>query len=171
MTKLTDMFTITPEEQARLDAAPFRGADEASWRTFAGGIHEGLLGAYASGDITLERALTVMWSCSLGCRAIDRVALMALTGRRAIQGPVPVRKGRRSPNPEWVKRSAANLVQMLREDRPDEPLAPTEHNGWETPILKDAIRWLVALGICTPVSPRTLYQWYRDSLKDQSKST
>ena len=33
-------------------------------------------------------------------------------------------------------------------------------NGWTTPILQDAVRWLVTLGSCKPVSARTVYDWY-----------
>lgn len=166
-----EAFSITPDERARLDAAPFRGTDEAGWRAFAGAVHEQVLAAYRDGEVTLERALKAMRSCSLACRLGDRITLMALTADRAC-GITPLARGtRRPPVPTWVRNSAASLVQMLHDARPDEPVAPTHDNNWTTPILADAIEWLIALGLCERIDARTVYQWYLASKRDQSNST
>ena len=165
-------FELTPEELKRLESGPLGDVDEDRWRNFAAAIHEQVCKAYASGDITLERALDVMWSCSLGCRPNDRITLMALTGRRARLEPATKRKGRRSANPQWVRESAAALVRVFTELRPDEAFAPSENNGWTTPILEAVIDQLVTLGLCDRISTRTVYRWYLDSTNDtQSNST
>jgi len=168
---LAEAFAITPEERARLNVAPFKGTDEAGWRAFAGAVHEQVLASYRDGEITLERALKAMRSCSLGCRLSDRITLMALTADRAC-GITPVARGtRRPPTPSWVKNSAASLVQMLHETRSEETVAPTHDNNWTTPILADTIEWLVALDLCERVDERTVYQWYLATKRDQSNST
>lgn len=94
---LAEMFEITAEERARLDAAPFRGTDENGWMAFALAVQQQVLTAYAEGEIPLERALEVMLSCSLGCRATSRAVLLALTARRALENPPKERKGKRPP--------------------------------------------------------------------------
>ena len=164
-----EAFAITAEERDRFDAAPFRGTDEDGWRAFASQVHEQVLKSYAEGEINLERALQAVRSCSLGCRLADRVFLMALTAELALR-ITPVRR-KHPPNPTWVRQSAALLVSMLREDRPGEPVAPNEMNGWTTLILSDAIAWLVALDLCEPIDPRTLYSWYLARTDAQSVST
>ena len=166
---LDEAFAITSEEHARLDAAPFRGTDEDGWRVFGMQVHEQVLHSYAEGEIDLERALRAMRSCSLCCRLADRVMFMALTAERATHIKPVDRK--HPPNPAWVRESAASLVSMLREDRPGEPFAPNEMNNWTTSILREAIAWLVALDLCEPVDPRTLYTWYCASVSTQSVST
>ena len=157
---LNEAFPITPEERARLDAAPFLGTDEDGWSAFAGMIHEQVLIGYAAGEMELRRVFEVMRSCSLHCRLNDRITWLALTVERAL--PITPKKRKRLQNPEWLKKSAASLVSMLREDRPGEPWAPNEGNEWTTAILNDAIAWLVTLGLCEPkIDPRTLYRWCR----------
>jgi hypothetical protein len=152
-----EAFAITPEERTRLDAAPFRGTDEDGWRVFSSAVHDQVLAGYAAGEMDFRRMMEVMRSCSLGCRLTDRITLMALTAERAL--PIKPAHRRRPQNPVWVMNSAAALVSMLHEDRPDEPLAPNEMNGWTTRILEEAIRWLVTLGLCNPIDSRTLYKW------------
>lgn len=114
-----EAFGLSPAEGARVAAAPVPG-NEDDWRTFASGVHEQLVKAYAEGEIALERALEGMWACLLGCRLTDRITLLALTARRALQHPPAARKGKRQPNPTWVRYSAAALVQMFHEGRPAE---------------------------------------------------
>ena len=157
---IAEMFEITAEQRAQLDVGPFRGADEKAWNAFAAGVHEQVLKAYAEGEIALEGALRAVLSCSLGCSAMARATLLAVTARRAIDNPPTEWKGKRPPNPAWVRYSAATLVEMLHEARPEEPLAPNEMNGYSTRILDDAIKQLVALGLCEPIDQRTLYTWY-----------
>lgn len=159
MTTLTldEAFPITPEERAGFDAAPFRGVDEDRWRAFASFVHEEVLAGYASGETDFRRMMKVMRSCSLPCRHKDRIMLLALTADRALRIEPPHRK--RPPNPTWVKHSAAALVSMLREARPDEPLAPNSENGYSTRILKDALQQLVTFGLCA-IDQRTLHRWY-----------
>lgn len=153
-------FELTPEELKRLESGPLGDVDEERWHIFAAAIHEQVCKAHASGDITLKRALEVMWSCALGCRVTDRITLMALTSVRTIRNPPPARTGKRQKNPEWVRNSAASLVRVLKENRPSEAVTPNEHNRWTTPILEDTIAQLVTLGLCERVSARTLYRWY-----------
>jgi hypothetical protein len=157
---LEDEFAVTPEDRARLDAAPksFGRTDAAGWRLFASQIHDQVLTGYTAGETTLRRGLEVMRSCSLGCPLKERIVLMALFVEHALQ--VTPKNRKRRQNPEWVQKSAATLVQMLSEVHPDEPLAPTEHNGYTTPLLEEAISWLVTLGICHAITGRTLYKWY-----------
>jgi hypothetical protein len=81
---LAEAFEITPEERARLEAAPFRGTDEHGWLTFAQEIQKQVLKAYANDEIALERALEAVLSCSLGCRPATRAVLLAGTARSAI---------------------------------------------------------------------------------------
>jgi hypothetical protein len=161
---LAAAFEITPEERARLEAAPFRGTDEHGWCAFALGIQAQVLNAYAEGEIKLERALEAVLSCSLGCHPATRAVLLAGTALRAIQNP-PRAPKKHYPNPTWVKYSAAHVVQMLHEDRPKEPLAPTQHNSHTTPILDDALCWLETLGLCKGITARTLYDWYVEARK------
>ena len=153
-----EAFELTSEERARLDVAPFRGTDKDAWRTFAGLVHDQVIAGYAAGEMDFRRMMTVVRSCSLGCRLSDRIMLMALTAERALA--IEPKHRKRLKNPIWVRNSAAALVSMLCEDRPDEPVTPNEITGWTTPILEEAIRWLVALGLCAPIEPRTLYKWY-----------
>lgn len=164
-----EAFAITPEECARLGAAPFRGTDENGWLAFASEIHKQVLAGYATGEMDFRRMMEAMRSCALGCRPKDRVMLMALTAERALRIQPAHRK--RQQNPAWVRNSAAALVSMLHEDRADEPVAPNEMNGWTTPILEEAIRWLVTLGLCEPIEPRTLYKWYLAQKKPATTSS
>jgi hypothetical protein len=158
-----EAFEITPEERARLDVPPFRDTPEDVQRALAGAVHEQLVKAYADGEITLERALEVIWSCVIGCRLTDRITLLALTARRALENPPAERKGHRQLNPTWVRYSAARLVQVFRDRRPGERFAPNDLNNYSTPILRDAIEWLVTLRLCEPITARTLYDWYREA--------
>lgn len=160
-----EAFGLTPEEQARLDAMPL-SAGEDGWRRFASAVHEQIVTAYAAGEMPLDRALAVMGGCLLGCSVKDRITLLALTARRALLNPPTKRTGKRPPNPPWVRSSAAALVQMFRDDRPDAPIAPNEANNWTTPILAETIQCLVALGLCEAIGPRTLYAWYTEALKN-----
>lgn len=171
MTTLTldEAFPITPEERAGFDAAPFRGVDEDRWQAFAAFVHEEVLAGYAAGETDFRRMMKVMRSCSLPCRQKDRITLLALTADRALRVEPAHRK--RPPNPTWVMHSAAALVSMLREARPDEPLAPTDSNGYSTPIINDAIRQLVTLGLCESIDPRTLYTWYLAQKKTATPPT
>src|SRR5688572_22571217 len=110
--KLAEAFEITPVERARLETAPFRGTDENGWLHFALGVQEQVLKAYAEDEIALERALKAVLSCSLGCRPTSRAVLLAGTALSALQNPPKKgRKGKRPPNPAWVRNSAATLVQ------------------------------------------------------------
>ena len=156
--EIVEAFEITPNERARLDAARFRGTDKDGWLAFARLVHDQVLASFAAGVMDFRRMMEVMRSCSLCCRISDREKLMALTAERALLIEPAHRKS--SPNPTWVMNSAAALVAMLHEDKPDQPVAPNELNGWTTPILEEAIAWLVTLGLCEPINPRTLYKWY-----------
>ena len=165
---LEELFAHTNDERNRLANAPF-ARDENAWLAFARHILDQVLAAYAAGEISLERCLRVMRSCSLGCKISDRIKLLAVTSELALrETPRRTPGKRRDKNPVWVRNSAATLVEMLHEDRPHEPIAPHEHNGWTTPILEDAIRWLVALKLCEPVDTRTIYRWYLDGRATQS---
>ena len=167
-----EAFELTPEEQVRLDTAPFLGADEAGWLAFAWEMQHQALKAYAEGEITIERALRVTMSCSLGCSPLVRASLVGLTARQALSTRPREWKRQRPANPVWVKRSAATLVQWLHEEQPDEPLAPNAMNNWKTPLLSRAIDWLVTLDLCDRVDERTLYKWHVDAKKDtHSNST
>lgn len=161
MVLLSEALELTPEEKARIRAAPFRPGDD-GWRSFAAAVHEQVLAAYASGEMDLRRVFEVMRSCSLGCSARDRIAILGLTAHRSVQIEPKSLKRKRPVHPTWVKNSAAALVQMLHEEFPDEPLAPNAMNRWRTRILKTAIAWLATLGLCdSTILPRTVYDWYR----------
>jgi hypothetical protein len=82
-------------------------------------------------------------------------------GRRVLENR-PTEQKKRQQNPKWVRYSAAVLVQVLHEGRPEEPLAPNAMNDWTTHILEDAIEWLVTLGLCERITARTLYAWNRE---------
>lgn len=155
---LADEFELTPEERARLDAAPFRSTNEEGWKSFASQVHLQVVAAYSDGAITLEAALRAVTMCSLGCSANNRATLLLLTARRALQNP-PLKRRKQVQNPEWVRRSAATLVEMLHEDMPGVPWTPNDLNDWTTPVLERAIEWLVALGLTKSIKPRTLYDW------------
>ena len=159
-----EAFQLTPEERLRLEKAPWRGTDEGGWLAFAGAIQQQALKAYAEGEVTLERVLEVTLSCSLGCRPIDRAKLLAWSGKQALDSP-PQRKAKHQPNPIWVRHSAATLLQMLIQDHQGEAFAPNDTNDWTTPILQEAIDWLVTLRLCERISPRTLYDWYQEAKK------
>jgi hypothetical protein len=163
-----DAFTPSDEE-TKLIQQSFLNVGPESWALFAAGIHEQLIGAYRDGYVTLEQALQhVLW-CSIGCEAKTRIILVAWTAHRALESQ-PSRKRKRQPNPPWVRNSAANLLEMFRENRPDEQFAPNDLNGWTTPILEDALRQLTTLRICKPVSARTLYQWWLKAPKPPTQS-
>jgi hypothetical protein len=155
---ITVVFDLTPEERERLTRVRFFCRDEKAWALFARAIAEQLVNAYSAGEITVERVLDVMWSCSLGCALAERARLLAFVSRVTLISR-PRKKKKQQANPLWVKSSAASLVQMLREDRPNEPWAPNESNDWSTPILRDAIEVLAALRLCDWIGPRTLYDW------------
>jgi hypothetical protein len=161
---LSSYFGATPEELARIAAAPALAADAAGWKEFGSAIHRQVIEAYQDGEVSLERALQAVRSCSVGCTWQERLALMALTAQQALEHP-PRAPQKKVQNPLWVRRSAAQLVQMYRHVRPSEPFAPNEMNGWTTPILEDAIVWLRALDLCDNVTPRVLYVWYCDAQK------
>lgn len=163
--KLAEAFAATPDETARLAAAPFAGTDEAGWSHFAAGVHEQVVAAYSDGDITLEAALRAVRSCSIGCRLEHRITILALTAEKALRNPPTHKLRKQQGTPLWVRRSAANLVDMFREDNPNANIAPNEMNGWTTPVLEAAGAWLVALGLSESVAPRTLYQWWLDANK------
>ena len=154
-------FAATPEESARVAAAPSLGAD-ANWQQFASAVHQQVIEAYQQGEISLERALQAVRSCSVRCTWQDRLTLMALTAVQALEHP-PTRKKKQVRNPLWIRRSAAQLVQLSRQARPSEAFAPNAMNDWTTPILEAAIVWLRALDLCHDLTPRVLYKWYSDA--------
>jgi hypothetical protein len=162
--QLSSYFAATPAELARIASAPTLAAGAAGWREFASAIQRQAMEAYQQGELTLERALQAVRSCSVGCTWQERAALMALTALKALEHPPQVSQ-KKVQNPLWVRRSAAQLVQMYRQVRPSEAFAPNEMNGWTTPILEDAIVWLRALDLCDDVTPRVLYVWYSDAKK------
>ena len=105
----------------------------------------------------LDRALQMMRSCSIVCRPEQRLMLAALTAHQAAEIVPRSTRGRRPPTRDGAD-SAATLVQHFHEQRPQEAFAPTEVNNYTTPILADALAWLVALGLCEWIAPRTLYK-------------
>src|SRR5262245_26560161 len=99
-----EYFEPSVEDRARLDAAPFRGTDEAGWRAFASGVLLQVIAAYREGDITLERALEALWSCSVGCNVQDRIRLTALASRLALLNqPVQRKRTAGQLHPKWVR--------------------------------------------------------------------
>lgn len=160
-----DIFAPTKDEAERITGAPFLGTDEAGWAEFARLVHFQLVQAYIEGDVSLERALRCMMSCSVGCASTIRAALMALTARKMLLHTPLAPYDARRKNAKWVRVSAANLVEMLRADRPGEAYAPHEHNGWTTPILEEAGAWLVVLGITEGVDARTIFRWHGEAEK------
>lgn len=168
---LADAFALTPAERARLEAAPFRGTDDIGWMAFALAVQKQILKAYTEGEIDEKRALAVTLSCSIGCEPGTRAVLMATTSLHLARTTPRARTVRRQANPQWVRNSAATLVQMLHEARPAEPLAPNEANEYSTPITEEAIHWLVTLGLCDRIDTRTLYRWYRAAKKDEVHSS
>jgi hypothetical protein len=170
---LEEAFALTAAERARLDAAPFRGADERGWALFAGQMQKQILSGYAEGEMDLRRALEVMRACSLGCAVKDRIVIMANMVEQALRTSPRTLNRKRPPHPTWLRRSAATLVQVVNEQSPDQPIAPHHFNEWTTPTLETAIAWLTALGMVDPahpVRPRTLYEWYREH-RDPSANT
>jgi hypothetical protein len=161
---LSSYFAATPEELTRIASAPYLAADAAGWREFASAVYRQVIEAYQQGEISLERALQAVLSCSVRCTWQERATLIALTALQALKHP-PQTSQKKVQNPLWVRRSAAQLVQMYRQLRPSEAFAPNEMNGWTTPILEDAIVWLRALGLCDDVTARVLYAWYSDAKK------
>jgi hypothetical protein len=161
---LAEAFALTPEERSRLDAAPFLGTDANGWRLFAAKAHEQILAGYADGEMDLKDTLKFMRACSLGCALRDRVVLMAYAVERALRIPPRDLAHSRPPFPSWLKKSAANLFQMFKDNRHGQPWAPTYWNGWTSEPLKDAIAWLAALGLCDTNSPtpKTIYDWWRE---------
>ena len=159
---LSSYFEATPEERACLAAVPALQMDAAAWRAFAGGLHVEVVRSYHAGEITLERALQVVRSCSIGCTWEERARLIAITAVTCLDHR-PQEPKNKVAHPLWVRRAGAMLVQWLRERRPDEPLAPTEHNNHTTPLLEDTIAVLRALELCDPVEPRTIMHWYREA--------
>lgn len=179
-------FALTPDEQRRVAAAPFV-TNPGDWAKFAAQLQSHLLADYAEGEIGPLDALRTMRSCSLGCALNDRIMLMANLGDQfaRITPPTGVRK---PPFPLWLRRSAASLVQMLLEDRPGEPFTPNDANGYTTPITRQAMEWLAALGLCNApqqptendppagdgqhtrrrspaINERLLYSWYHEARK------
>lgn len=166
-----EAFARTPDEQARLDSAPFLGADAAGWLEFAAKMCEQILGGYADGEMTVKETLRLAYACSVGCDPKGRALLLAWTAREVL-GTTPKtrcastaskKRPRKPPYPTWLKRSAATLLDMFHEDAPRACIAPNEMNGWTTAPLKKAIAGLVALELCpaeSPIQPRTLYSWW-----------
>jgi hypothetical protein len=161
---LSSFFAATPEELARVASAPSLAADAAEWLEFASAIHRQVIEAYQDGEVSLERALRAVHSCSVGCTWQERLSLMAVTAQQALENP-PGEVQKKVQNPLWVRRSAAQLVHMYRQARPLEVFAPNEMNGWTTPVLENTIIWLRALDLCDNVTPRVLYAWYCDAQK------
>jgi hypothetical protein len=161
---LSSYFAATPEELARIASAPALAADAAGWLEFATAVHRQVVEAYEQGEVSLERALRAVRSCSVGCTWQERASLIALTALHALERPPQVSQ-KKVQNPLWVRRSAAQLVQMHRQARCNDSFSPNEMNGWTTPILEDAIVWLRALDLCENVAPRVLYGWYSDAKK------
>lgn len=158
--RLDEAFPLTPDERERIARSPLVHSRAEHWRAFAAGVHEQVVLAFRDGEITFERMMRSMRSCSLGCDVKDRVTLLALTAERALEFTAPSLR-RQQGNPLWVRQAAASLVQMLREDRPGEALVPNEGNGYSTPLLSDAVQWLKALDICDHLpNIRTLHRWY-----------
>ncbi len=160
---LDDAFPLTPDDLRRLTLTPFPNTPE-MWELIARPIPEQLAKAYATGEIQLERALKIMRACSIGCSLSVRITLMAYTVERLLSIQPPRWKGRHPTTPLWIMSAAASLVEVLREQRPDEAFAPNELNDWKPAILEDAIDWLVAVGLCEErITARTLYDWIKKS--------
>jgi hypothetical protein len=162
---VSSYFEATPEDWARIASTPYLAPEfNRVWPEFASTIQRLVMGAYEDGAVSLERALQVVWWCSVGCTWTDRRTLLALTAVQAIAHPPKVAR-KKVKNPLWVRRAAAQVVQMSRRLRPLEALAPNEMNGWTTPILEDAILWLGALDLCLDMTPRVVYRWYCEAVK------
>jgi hypothetical protein len=161
---LSSYFAATPEELARIDRAPSMTADAAVWREFANAVLWQVIQAYQDGEVTLKRAIHLVRSCSVKCTWKDRLALMALAAQQTDAHP-PQASRKKVQNPLWVRRSAAQLVEVCRQERPLEAFAPNDMSGWTTPILEKAIIWLRALELCANVTPRVLYTWYCEAKK------
>ena len=160
---IPEVFQLTTEEHARLEASPFRDTPPEVCRVYASAVHELMVDAYREGDITLQRALDIVWNCSLGCARGDAIVLQALTARRAhLQPPPPGTKVDSRRKSTAIQRSAVHLLKMLCDARPDEPFVPNQGNNNTTRILEDAIVWLTTLRlIVEPITPWTLYNdWY-----------
>ncbi len=141
--------------------APFPNTSD-TWEFFASKICEQILAAYPEGEMTLERALTLMRACSIGCPTNTRINLMGFTTQRLLSIRPAEWKGKHPTTPVWVRNSAVSLIEMLREQRPGEAFAPNALNDWTTRVLEDAIDWLVAVGLCEErISARTLYEWWK----------
>ena len=158
-TSAAAIFELTEKEREQLEAAPFNAPPE-HWQEFAAHMADQVLKAYGEGEIAFERMIAVTRSCSLGCKLSDQLSLLALV---AVQGlRISPKKRKRPRHPEWVRRSACSLVDMLRKDSPKEPFAPSSYSG-DSGIFKMARQWLIAAGLfegVKPVSARRLYDWY-----------
>jgi len=162
---LKEFFEPDDEERARLEKAPFP-SDPKHWYEFAKRFVPLVVQAYRDGEVDLHRMIALTRSCSLGCVFSKQMMFTAYVALAGLRFTPKTLNRKRPPHPEWVRRSAASLITMLREDSPDEPFSPTERSGSSSKILDTAHAWLTAAGLfegVEPVSPSRLYDWYRET--------
>ncbi len=154
-------FELTDDERRRLETLPFNPGND-GWKSFASLVHQQLLAAYESGEIDFRQMLSTMRGCAIGCDLATRISLIALTVERGLRIKPRDLNRKKPPYPTWLRNSAGSLVQMLREEFPEKPVAPNETNNWTTDILETAKAWLVALSLCPPeITCRTIYEWHK----------
>ena len=160
--ELPGVWALTPDERARLAAAPFPMNPE-QWRVFAVVMHEQALMGYGAGEMEFRTLMTYTRACALGCTVQDRRVLTALMVERALRITPKTLNRRRPPYPRWLQKAAGELVRALKDTYPGEAVPPSTGRDGSSPILQRALAWLTAVGFTdrsSPLRPLTLYRWY-----------
>lgn len=166
---LEEFFEPNDEELTRLKKAPFP-SDPKHWHALAKGMVPLWVQAYRDGEVDFQRMIALTRSCSLGCVFSKQKQFMAYVALAGLRFTPKTLNRKRPPHPEWVKESAASLIDMLKEAYPDKPVSPSVHSSSD--ILDTAHAWLTAAGLfegAKPVSPSRLYDWYRETRRADGK--
>jgi len=138
------------------------------WDEFPRAVERAVLAAHASGEVDFYGSVNAIRLCSRAFNEEDTGLTSFLLRLRSPKYLTPnaARKGKRPPFPNWIKRVAETLMQVLAVENPNEPDALSDRNNWTTPLFNATSNWLVTLGVCDAtkaIPERTLYSWY---LKD-----
>ncbi len=162
---LEEFFEPSNEELARLKKAPFP-FDSKHWYKFARRFVHLVLQAYRDGEVDLHRMIALTRNCSLGCVFSKQKRFMAYVALAGLRFTPKTLNRKRPPHPEWVRRSAGHLIEMLMQVS-DEPMAPSVYSS-SSKILENATACLIAAGLyegAEPVGSRQLYDWYLETMQ------
>ena len=156
-------YPLTPEEERRLES-PLLRMSLGEWREFAFHHIPHIIQAYRDGEISLEQALRLARSLSIGCLATDRLSYMGMVATGALCVKPKVLNAKPPRYPESLKEVALLILATLGLKHPELPLAPQRG----TNLCRMACDWIEVVQLFpngNVPEPTTLMGWLRENEK------